>query len=190
MGLITILLLSCLLGDIHPGKDVSACLDSLAQNNEKYVSKLQKKAKKLFCFEKGESYKAFFIFYLSLEGVPEKDLFTNRDTLFHHLNIVKTRDSGFPDNMALLRNSKGEIKFSFSNMRGFCAGGVKSQDELVMDYAFKNGADYAFHVLGSNISVFFVEVNNAIKVIDLRDGKMDVWDMEDYIQCCWDSLFP
>lgn len=186
-----VLIITCFLGNVSPSDDVSVYLDSLTQRRSEYVNKLEKKAKKLACSKKEtEDYDAFFIYYLNFERPPAKAYFTSRDVLFQNLRITQSKGSKFPANRALLYDKKREVKFSFSNMIGYCTGAAKSFDELVMDYAFENNAPYAFQIMDGNISIYFLIVNDELKVIDLRDGILDVTDLEDFTQCCWSSLFP
>ena len=98
------------------------------------------------------------------------------------------KGSSFPDHTALVKVGN-EVKYTFDNLRGFCSSSV-SIPEKVMQYALEHRVTYAMHILESNISMYIVDVKGNLKVLDLRDGNLRAIQADQFVDCCWDDLFP
>lgn len=176
------ILISC----VYP---VNERMMNLSQNDHKYLKKMIKRSSDLECSNELEEIHAFYIFNIAYNVNITKSDFKDPSSLYNKVKLVDIKGSPFPDNIALLLNNKKEVRYCFFNTQGFCSA-TESIEEKIMKYTIEAGGHYAMHILGSNISIFLMEKDNELQVMDLRDGSLKVKPMHDFLDCCWKDFFP
>ena len=179
----SILIILCLICFESPSQE----LPSLNKYDiSSYNRRLYRKLKKLECTRKNESRSILFIYHLKLNGKVSKEEF-NASFLKSNLSFIENSETDFPGNTALVYNDSLKVIAEVDDLRVYCA--FDGYLEGLLTLAVSGSFDLVFSISGTNGAIFFGWGKEEISVFEVSDENVRVYQLKEFVDCCWERLY-
>ncbi|MGI5914622.1 MAG: hypothetical protein ACOX5K_07900 [Bacteroidales bacterium] len=170
---------------LNMGIQVNCQSFSTVQDKEdKYKERVLKKYSKLSCYDKNKCYSVLFIYHFKFNETPDKSMFN--DSLMSNLVVVKEKNN-FYSNEAIIYNDSLNVVAYSDNLRVYCSFKPYFYDKL-LKYIKEQKVDMLFRISGTNGMIYFGQKEGKILVIREVESKLKISSIDEFINCCWDTL--
>lgn len=170
---------------------------ALKEGVTKLDNRIKKQIKKVPCISEIRDFQISYIFYLNYSGKFEKEDF------LHH-GFLKKLEPAYVERKYLLRKDKylqvrAFISDSTGNLIAQSDGRILhsackyktsysiSETEL-QKMLYNKECDLIFNIGFTTGDTYFKVKANEVYVIEARNNGLEVYSLEEFISCCWDSF--